>query len=511
MINKLILSAFIVTGTLGCNKSDQPVPPVAVDDAITIFPIPPAGWSGTANPYSTTGWVGDMMPYYENGKFELFFLHDATDQTKSQSAGEHPIHKFTSKDLLHFNYGGEMIPYGNVNNAEHLIGTGSVVKAGDTYFFYYTGHNGNSAWVANNPRECVLYATSNDLTTWEKQHDFKLLPDVSAGYERNEFRDPHVFFNEEFNEYWMLVSTRRNGRGVLSLYTTTDPATDEWELQEPLEVADDYLMLECADIFKMGDWYYLLFAEDWSSSPGTRYRMARSSKGPWLVPPNGNDQFDGHQFYAAKTAYDGNNRYAFGWAHRRRPETDQGERTWAGNMIAHQLVQLDDGRLGVKSPNAVQQALSNEQPIGIMRTFGTVNGGQGTYELNGGPAEAGVLLSPIQGRSSWTGSFELMEHNGLVNFAFNYQDQGGTYRIALDIGQNRIIGMNANQEVTRIAYSFEIGKIYQFRLVVEGSIAILYLNDEVALTNRIYSLDGQAWALTATGLTIKLNELKQHN
>ena len=71
----------------------------------------------------STGWVGDVMPSYVNGQFELFFLHDAPDQVKQSSTGQHAIHKLSSKNLLDFSYDGEMIPYGNKSTQDHLIGT----------------------------------------------------------------------------------------------------------------------------------------------------------------------------------------------------------------------------------------------------------------------------------------------------------------------------------------------------------------------------------------------------
>src|SRR5690606_3636745 len=153
-------------------------------------------------------------------------------------------------------YDGEMIPYGSINTQDHLIGTGSVVVSNGTYYFYYTGHNSsanwlgnnNPAWVDNNNREGIMYATSKDLNTWTKQEDFLLR--ASSGYLGSDFRDPYVFYNEEFSEYWMLVSTQKDGKGVILLYTTLDPASNNWQIQTPLNIEGDYLMLECADIFK---------------------------------------------------------------------------------------------------------------------------------------------------------------------------------------------------------------------------------------------------------------------
>ncbi|RXJ45753.1 hypothetical protein [Gelidibacter gilvus] len=45
---------------------------------------------GKTEPYDTSGYVGDITLYFENGKFNMFFLHDAN--TKPTGAGIHVIH-----------------------------------------------------------------------------------------------------------------------------------------------------------------------------------------------------------------------------------------------------------------------------------------------------------------------------------------------------------------------------------------------------------------------------------
>ncbi len=309
-----------------------------------IYPTPPSVWLGSSSPYFTAGWVGDIMPYYENGKFHIFFLHDA--HIKPQGEGFHAIHQFESADLVDYNYVGEAIPYGKVDEPDFAIGTGSVVKLENKFLFYYTGHNGSPAFVQQNPRESVLYAVSENLEEWEKDHSFVLA--APSGYFDYEFRDPHVFYNEETQEYWMLQSTQFNDsrRAVILLFTSPDPLTVPWEAQDPLYVSteeENYLMMECADIFKMGDYWYLFFSENWGVK-GTHYRIADSSLGPWRKPER--DMLDGEFFYAAKTASDGDKRYAFGWTARRIPENDLGNKEWAGNMVVHELVQHEEGVLG---------------------------------------------------------------------------------------------------------------------------------------------------------------------
>ncbi|WP_207424766.1 glycoside hydrolase family 32 protein [Desertivirga brevis] len=508
MILRDLVAVLIITAVTACSKKNE-TPGAGPDTGGSntvketgIFPKPPTGFWGTTNPMVSTGWVGDVMPFYDNGKFHIFFLHDATDGEKAKSEGQHPIHKFTSTDLVKYSYEGEMVRYGNVNSAEHLIGTGSVLKYKNEYYFYYTGHNGSPGWTALNPRENVLKATSTDLSNWTKNTGFKLT--ASPGYTSNDFRDPYVFFNEEFNEYWMLVSTRRNEKGVLARYSTDDPSKDNWVLREPLEVEGDYLMLECADIFKMGSQYYMFFAEDWSGSPGTRYRVSSSTAGPWRKPEIGSDMLDGHSFYAGKTASDGTNRYLFAWNHRRNPETDAGNRTWGGNLVVHQLTQNANGSLGVKSPTSVGATFSKQVELKGLASMGTVSSSSNAITVDGGSSASIRSFEKVGLSLKIRTTISVEKSTGVVGFVFNAAQIGNpTYKILFEPARSRIAAYNIiggiSNEVSRVPFSVQAGSSYSVDILIDGSTCVLYVDGKVALTNRIYSISDNPWGIIAEG------------
>ena len=65
--------------------------------------------------------------------------------------------------------------------------------------------------------------------------------------------------------------------------------------------------------------------------------MSRSLKGPWIAPEN--DTFDGRAYYAAKTAFDGKRRFAFGWLATREDRKDYNSWNWGGNLVVHEVVE----------------------------------------------------------------------------------------------------------------------------------------------------------------------------
>ena len=474
-----------------------------------VYPAPPSQWMGGTDPYYSAGYTGDIMPFFDNGKFHIYFLHDA--QNKPAGKGFHDIHKYLSTDLAHFTYEGQMIPYGKTTDPDFAIGTGSVVKVGNLYYFYYTGHNGTPAFVQSNARESVLCATSSDLNNWTKVSSFKVI--APAGYYDYDFRDPHVFYNDELKKYSMLVSTQTEpGRkAVLLHFTSADPASGKWDVQAPIYTTspeENYLMMECADIFKMGNYWYLMFSENWSGNKGTHYRMAASINGPWLKPEN--DMIDGEYFYAGKTASDGNKRYVFGWNARKTPENDLGNKDWAGNMVTHQLVQNSDGTLGTQALQSVKDLFSKKTASAeVDATSGNATANNGTYTLSGLTEKAMITFKPIGKKAKINAEVTLGKTNGTAGFVFHTNDTGSYYKIVFDIVKGKVLGYNsASQETTRMPFKFQTSTKYDVEIITEGSIVVLYINGKVALTNRIYARDKNRWGLIAEGQNAIITNLQ---
>jgi beta-fructofuranosidase len=471
----------------------------------SIYPVPPSQWMGGTDPYYSAGYTGDIMPYFDNGTFHVYFLHDA--QNKPAGKGFHDIHEYETTDLATFSYKGQMIPYGNTNEPDFAVGTGSVVKAGNLYYFYYTGHNETTPFIQNNPRESVLCATSTDLKNWTKVPNFKIT--APAGYYDYDFRDPHVFYNEKDSNYNMIVSTQTEpGRkAVLLAFTSTDPSTGNWQVKGPIYTTtpeENFLMMECADIFKMGNYWYLLFSKNWGNSRGTHYRMASSIDGPWIKPEN--DRFDGEYFYAAKTASDGNKRYAFGWTARKLPENDGGNKEWAGNMVIHELTQGTDGKLGVKAPESVKNLFTENTAVTLDNKSGDVTVSNENYTLSG---DAKAVFKSIGKKAKISGKFTLGNTTGSAGFMFYVDGTENYYKIAFEPSNNQIVGYNSQLRTeTKIPFKFESSVSYNVEIVTEGSVCVLYIDGKAALSNRIYGRDKTNWGIFSDDQNFAVSNLE---
>jgi len=495
---KLLFPLITLLGLVSCENHDGDEQPSiqTPEREVQIYPAPPSGWTGGDKPYNTTGWVGDVMPYFDEGKFHLFFLHDAT--VKPEGKGFHAIHKFETGNLVDYSYKGEMIPFGEIDEPDFAIGTGSVIKHEEQYYFYFTGHNGSPSFTSNHPRESILCASSSDLDNWEKLPDFKMT--APQGYFDYEFRDPHVFYNEESQNYWMLQSTQYEDSrdAVILRYTSEDPSKEQWKEEAPLYVSsekEDYLMMECADIFKMGNYWYLFFSENWNEK-ATHYRIANSPNGPWIKPEN--DMLDGEFFYAAKTASDGNKRYLFGWTARRSPENDSGNKQWAGNLVVHELLQKEDGTLGVKPPKAVSDLFAYELPLLSTSKIGEVLMTGNNFHLSAAGNYTSSVFEDLEGSRKITSQLSFEKNQGEVGFFFGGEtDMEGAYRIVFLPEENKVKAFNGNNNIaiTEVSLNLTEGNTYEIEIICSNDICVVYINGERALSNRIYRLQKNHWGV----------------
>jgi len=498
-IKNIYLASVMALATFSCQNNDSvaDVNPDEIFRQTNIFPQPPNQWMGSGNPYYTAGYVGDVMPYYENGKFHLFFLHDA--KTKPAGEGFHDIHSFETTNFKDYTYQGRQIPYGTSSEADFGVGTGSLVKAGNTYYYYYSGHNEVASFLSNNPRESVLLATSTDMKNWTKVKNFKIT--APAGYFDYEFRDPHVFFNSEDGKYWMLVSAQTSDKKAVVLkFTSADPASGNWKVENPIYTttsSENYIMLECPDLFKMGNYWYLLFSENWSSNAGTHYRMATSPNGPWITPAN--DRLDGSYLYAAKTVSDNTERYIVGWTARKVPESNTGGKDWGGNIVTHKLGQNSDGTLAVKPISGIESVFGQSAALSVDKITGNASQNGNSFNLS---ANSQVMFGKLQKANQITFTLNAAA-SGKSGFVLAQDNDGKNgLKISFEPSANRIASYVVNNGIEDFANAYPLtglsGTSYNVTVQISNDICVVYVNEKIAFSNRVYDVVNKKWSIFGT-------------
>ncbi len=433
-----------------------------------------------------SGRMGDVIPYYENGVFRPFYLGNGWSNV-------------STKDHLHF--------YDEFTTSIRG-GTGSVVRVDGVYHLFYCKFS-NSPY----PRQYACHAVSRDFREWTEIPEDTFQPD-DVIYEMSDWRDPHVIWNEEEQCWWMLLAAQKKGRtmrkGCVGLCKSDD--LTHWKYCEPIYApSTNQSASECPDLFRWGDWWYLTYSV-YTDRFQTLYRMARSSKGPWITPVR--DTFDTRCFYAAKHGTDGRDHFMYGWNPDREkniwnfnPGQDYGKDyntwDWGGTMIVHKLVQNEDGTLGVKPPEAVDHAFHTAHTADLQPLTGSWETGENCASCRSPYGYSALLMNRVPGC-------------GKLEMTVSYEDAPREFGIALQVDADFACGYYLIFEPSRgrIQYKtglrmyedggkmfpyeveqerpfvWEPGRRYKVRVFIQDSILLLYVDDQVALGTRMFNRSG---------------------
>jgi beta-fructofuranosidase len=458
-----------VAGTL----PDEPYEPVDY----SLYPAP------------ADAYVGDTMPFVtEDGTLELYYLYD----TDHNGQGYHPIYKYSTTDLCSYEDHGKVLDFGLMSDPDPAIGTGSVLQDQDgLYHLFYTGHN--DAGNDGKGKECVMHATSTDRETWTKiPEDTFFAPE---GYSTDDFRDPEVFWVDEDQCYWLLIAAQSlEEGGVVAKYTSKD--LKKWDFEGPIYAPMEQYMLECPDLFKMGDKYYLTYSWDCV----TYYAVADSIDGPFEAPRDNVLDGTGFVFYAAKTAELGGTRYLCGWIGRAGLTDDSGIYQWAGNMLNHELVQKDDGTLGVRAPETFATKFTQDKPFQAVKKEGSVKIKDNNITLK---AKGDGYALADMGTRPPTMILECdvkLDQGGRAGFAFGGSESDENYTaLCLDAGRGnlhyegyQIADLAKMDPMVYTTFDFSSSETHHITMVCENEIVVTYIDDTKALSTRIGRSTGGA-------------------
>lgn len=449
-------------------------------------------------------WVGDLIPYYDNGTYYGFYLHDPRILDK-QYAEETTWHLVTTEDFKEIRYCGEAIARGGDDKPNKNAYTGSVIKDKDgKYYVFYTAFNADIK-INGKSVQSVMYATGDDLYHLTTEEDFLFVSDGEM-YEEFDWRDPYVFYHEEEECYWMLLAARRKGAGELrggciALCKSKD--LKHWTYEKPFYDPKMYITMECPEVFKMGNYWYLVYST-FSDRFVTHYRIADRPEGPWRIPED--DAFDTRANYAIKTASDGERRFAFGWIASKYGDKDFGPWQWGGTMVFHEVLQNPEtGELSVKPVKGMKEFYTKEEASGELSFYNSgVQQENGSVEIESEtlgaalfdiPEDAFSVEMDITVEDAHDFGIAIHTDDGLEKGYFLKMDRRRN-EMVLDMWPRAEHGFYQWQIDGDVAYQVETARVlpagnhFHIEVYREDSLYVIYVNDEKALSGRMYDHKG---------------------
>lgn len=511
-----------------CNDDEPEI--IAKDWAGTSYLFNSTDEQGFSTYYTPAiGTVGDPMPFFDpNTKsFKVLYLQE---YAQNDPNCYHPIWGVETTDCANYSSLGEVLPCGtNALEADAALGTGCSVysPADKLYYIYYTGHG----YRDGQQREVILRATSSDYKTWTKDLHWTI-NGADYGYSVSDFRDPQIFCDDE-GLYHMVIASCGN----LKLAEFTSADLKEWKHAGDFSNMLWDRVFECPDIFKMGDWWYLTYFEQnnvgWCRKMKyfkgrTLDDLRQAITGP-VWPDRFEGNIEGRGLYAAKTASDGENRYAWGWCPTRKGATAQErninvaedrESDWSGSMVCHRLIQNADGVLTLGPVKGIADKYNKEVALNVVKQEG-VTGSGSNFQLSGDAylyfdrlGYHNHISMTVQTSNVWD-NFGISFVRGYENDEFS--EKYYTLRINAENEWNRKVnfeeeGRNGRGFVPGIdggrTFETPADGVYHIDIFTDNSVCVIYINDMYAYTNRIYGIQKNGWSINNYGGNITVSDLK---
>jgi beta-fructofuranosidase len=473
--------------------------------------------------------IGDVMPYYDTASstFLIYYLKDIWNDATNK---RHPWYGFKTADFYSYSElsAGEILSCNTNTCAQNFaLGTGNVIKSGSNYYAFYTGHNPNYPSSCVTKKEGIMLATSTNLNTnFTHNTTFTTIyPPVGLGFDENDnFRDPYVLRDASSSKYIMLVSARKNiggtWKGVIVKYDSTNLLNWTYQGVTYDGGPQNFFMMETSEIFMIGSTYYLLFSD--INSKYLYYRKSSSINGPWTMP-SGSDRFDGTGFYAGKTASNGTDRYIFAWTNILAGNTDSGTWGWGGNLIVHKLYQKSNGDLAVTIPHTLKNKLETTNYTPVQNSqWGTITPLSGglSYQLSSTANfdVTNIIYNPInlaQYKISASVSFSSCNKDfgfmigacdGYENF-YSLRFVPSQNRFSLDKTVRSLL-TTSTVAYNDVPYVFSPNTLYDIQIVIENSILTVYINNEAALSSRVYKASNTNWGIFTDNSTASFFNIK---
>ena len=220
---------------------------------------------------------------------------------------------------------------------------------------------------------------------------------------------------------------------------------------------------------------------------------------------------DSRAFYAGKTASDGTNRYIWGWCPTRagNDNTEVGadsEPEWAGNLVAHKVIQHQDGTLSLGLAESISEKYTAEADTKVMEQDGNVTQNNGSYTLAN---EAHILFNRLNVHNKISFTVKADGNQGKFGISFvRGTDSKKYYTVIInpeDNGKKRKINFEEEGEegkgfiagIDSYLFTTPSDNVYNVTICTDNSICVVYINDNVAYTNRIYGIQKNCWSINS--------------
>ncbi|WP_347710124.1 glycoside hydrolase family 32 protein [Streptomyces sp. HP-A2021] len=431
-------------------------------------------------------WINDPNGLvFHEGHYHVFFQYNPYGPRHSNVHWGH----YRSPDLINWEpLPVALAPTPGGYDADGCF-SGNAVSDDGRMVAFYSAHRADRWW------QPVTTAESYDGgITWAKRPEL-LIPEPPA--DTTMYRDPYVW--QQDGRWRMLVgSALADGRAAAQLYESDD--LEHWEYRGPFHVSDAAagsgpVGWECPQYATFGDSGVLIIS-DWTPQGGpshTTVHTGREQAGRFTATAAPVPLDHGPDFYApALLRVPGEERWLlWGWAWEARDDAWAHEAGWAGTLTLPREVTLAADGTVVQRPARELLALRGER---VLHRTGHVTQ-SGAAEL-GQVSRSFDLTAVLTPDSTGTSGLRLVTSADDTEYLDISLDPT-TGRLTVDRSHASLDARARGGSYAVPCPAATAGTPVELRVIVDRSIAEVYLGDGRVLTLRFYPLAEGPWRLQA--------------
>lgn len=474
-----ILVFFIGIALWGCSEKTETIKQTSMDEKhrLKVHFSPESKWINDPN----------GMVYYE-GEYHLFFQHYPDSTVWGPMHWGHAV----SRDLIHW----QQLPIAIYPDSLGWIFSGSAVidwqntsglgtENKPAMIAIYTYHNTTLEKQGRNDFQYQGLAYSLDKgRTWQKYEKNPVLPNPGI----RDFRDPKVFWSDEFRQWYMILAVQDH----TEIYSSKNLLSWQKESEFGKTMGAHGGVWECPDLFPMnadGKNYWVMLVSIGSGGPNggsaTQYFVGNFDGKTFSTTQKNTKWIDyGKDDYAGVTWNNApeNKRLFMGWLNNWQYAQEIPTESWRGAMTLPRELEL----VNIKGDLLLKSHLSKHFDI-LKEKAETIKPQQINQikEISSIQLPIELALSFDAAKSSAT-KFGIVLSNG----------KGDSVKIGFDKTRNAFFVDNtangwesSKKEFAKVSYAPNLGtkNTVSLRLIIDQSAVELYAADDlVVMTNQFF-------------------------
>jgi beta-fructofuranosidase len=191
---------------------------------------------------------------------------------------------------------------------------------------------------------------------------------------------------------------------------------------------------------------------------------------------------------------------------------DGNEPNWSGALVCHKLVQHADGTLTCGAVPAMAAKYNQQQNVSVMASNGYTGGtlqGDNAYVLYSRLGRCNHISLTVTTSNNWDkfGISLVRGSDAKKYYTMVFNPENENWR-KINFEQEGPEGRGFIDGIDSYGFDRPADNVYKIDIYTDNSVLVMYVNDNVCYTQRIYGIQKNCWSLNNYGGSVTVSDVK---